>query len=151
MERMGFGAILPTAGMATVAALLDGTSSRLSRQPPALVASVFYWDKFNSESLIFSEVMQRQQSAGASSDAGAVGLPAAAAAPAVELTFLAISDAVTAAVLAVMGSNVGKDTPLVGAGLDSLGECGACLAGQCLVIFNATGKACSTDKCCLRL
>ena len=125
MERLGFGAILPSAGMATVAALLDGTTSWVSRLPPALVASVFYWDNFKSESLLFSEVVQRQQSAGASSVASAGGLPAAAAAPTADLTSMAIGDAVTAAVLAVMGSDVGKDTPLVGAGLDSLGECSA--------------------------
>jgi hypothetical protein len=133
MERLGFGAICPAAGMAVITALLRGLGSGgglpgsvagAAQLPPALLASVFYWDKFQTSSALFSGLKQQQagspdQHAAAASVA--TGHVVAAAADA-GLTSDAIQLAVTAAVVAVLGSDVGSDTPLVGAGLDSLGE-----------------------------
>ena len=129
MERLGFGAIRPAAGMAVIAALLRGLSSGASGAgaaplPPALLASVFYWDKFKSSSALFSGLKQLQAASPDQHPAAAAVATGQAAAPAADagLTADAIQLAVTAAVVAVLGSDVGSDTPLVGAGLDSLGE-----------------------------
>ena len=128
MERLGFGGIRPAAGMAVITALLRGLSSGPSAAgaaplPPTLLASVFYWDKFKGSSALFSGLKQLpagssdQHAATASAPASQV----AAAAADAGITADAIQLAVTAAAVAVLGSDVGSDTPLVGAGLDSLG------------------------------
>lgn len=138
MERLGFGAIRPSAGMAVITALLRGLGSGgdlpgpaagSSRLPPSLLASVFYWDKFKSSSPLFSGLKQLQagspdQLAAAAAPGTIAGQAAAATSAGADagLTADAIQLAVTAAVVAVLGSDVGADTPLVGAGLDSLGE-----------------------------
>lgn len=146
MEWLGFGAIHPSAGMAAMGALLrSGRQPVLEAAggllPPSVVASVFYWDRLKSRSPLFAELQQQPNS---SCSTTAAGSPAAAvttesassAAPSAGLTAAALQAAVTAAVVAVLGSDPGTDTPLVGAGIDSLGE--LCSAGQGLA------EACST-------
>lgn len=99
---------------------------------------MFYWDPMRSDSPLFSELKaQPAKAAGetAATTSSALAAPAAAtseAAAATGLTTEAIHVAVTAAVAAVLGGDVGDDTPLVGAGLDSLGTCsGLLLWGLC--------------------
>lgn len=153
MERLGFGAIRPAAGMAVISALirglstggaLPGSAAGAGWLPPSLLASVFYWDKFKSSSPLFSGLTQLQ--VGRTGEHPAAPLAAArnaaaAAAAGAVLTADTLQLAVTAAVVAVLGSDVGSDTPLVGAGLDSLGELrmpvtplSACLPA-CLFLF----------------
>lgn len=137
MERLGFGAIRPPAGMSLISTLLRSAGARTASAsatsgllPPALVASVFFWDKLKSDSRLFAE-LKPLPAAGAAAAAGGESVAAAvdsatgstvAAAAGPALTAEALRAAVTAAVVSVMGEDVGADTPLVGAGLDSLGE-----------------------------
>lgn len=140
MERLGFGAIRPVAGMAAMAALLlsscrpvhDATGGML---PASVVASVFYWDKLQSGSPLFAEQKQLSHSSGDAAgevhSSNRAAAPAAAAvASTLGLTAGALQAAITAAVVAVLGSDPGIDAPLVGAGLDSLGERGDAAQGR---------------------
>jgi hypothetical protein len=47
MERLGFGALQPAAGMAALGAILRGLAgqNRLQIAPPALMASVMLWER----------------------------------------------------------------------------------------------------------
>lgn len=145
MERMGYGAIRPSAGMAAIASLVQSVGARTvaaecGALPPVLLASVFYWRRLKADSQLFSELRVQETAGGgqavlapgavhASTAAGS--LAAAAATPA--LSAEAIQAAVTAAVAEVLGSDPGLDTPLIGAGLDSLGTCAHVV---CLVLVN---------------
>ena len=142
MERLGFGAVRPAAGMALVRSLLGalgGAGSAAAGLPPArLLASVFFWDRVKVEGGLYAELRQQHpqqqqqqlvaqqpgQLDGASPSDGSAAAAAggAAAGPGAALTAEALAAAVAASVVAVLGSDVGDDTPLVGAGLDSLGE-----------------------------
>lgn len=133
MERLGFGAIAPPSGMALIACLLrcagSGGAACVPLPPPALAASVFFWDRLKAGSRLFDALrplpapgaaasVVDSQPAAASIGSGAAA--AAAAGPA--LTAEALEAAVVAAVVSVLGEDPGPDAPLVGAGLDSLGE-----------------------------
>ena len=134
MERLGFGAIAPGAGMAALAALLGGLSSAgscgmVGIQPPTLVASVFFWDHIKAASPLFTEVKAVWESLSvvggadvqpSTVDCHTVAAPAASPASAL-LSTEAIAAAVAAAVIAVLGFDPGPNAPLVGAGIDSLG------------------------------
>lgn len=137
MERLGFGAINPTAGMAVLCCTLGalataGGHSLLGTPPPNIVASVFYWDRLKVTGPLFSELKAQQQLSGQQAESGQggnarPGQPQAAAtadaqsASMAAFTAEAILAAVTAAVAGVLGVDPGQDAPLVGAGLDSLG------------------------------
>lgn len=134
MERMGYGAIRPSAGMAAIASLVQTVGARTvaaegGALPPVLLASVFYWRRLKAGSPVFSELRLPAAADGGQAvlasvsvhaPAAAGSMPAETAVPA--LSAEAIQAAVTAAVVSVLGSDPGLDTPLVGAGLDSLGE-----------------------------
>ncbi len=159
MERLGFGAIRPGAGMAAMAALLrSGSQPALQAAggmlPPSVVASVFFWDKLKSNSPLFAELKQLPHSGPESTADSADGATATAATTAstaspaaAGLTADALQAAVTAAVVAVLGSDPGMDAPLVGAGLDSLGETSnaAAVATHCLCMHSG----CSRQPCCV--
>ena len=126
MARLGFGAIRPPAGVAVVSALLGALSSPRS-YPPQLLASVFYWDRLRVSSAFFDALAQHPSSAAAEAQGGVPAAPiassgAAATLASAALTREALASAVSAAVVSVLGMDVGPDVPLVGAGLDSLGE-----------------------------
>ena len=44
MARLGFGAVEPCAGMAAIGTILAGLGSHTA---PQLLASVFYWERYN--------------------------------------------------------------------------------------------------------
>lgn len=129
MERLGFGAIQPDAGMAALSSwlgALDGRAGVAADLQPTLVGAVFFWDRLQAGSPLFAELTQKQQhppagappsTTAARLDAGDAASPAAPGLPAE-----AITAAVTEAVVVVLGSDPGPDTPLVGAGVDSLGK-----------------------------
>ena len=130
LERLGFGAIRPGAGMTVMSALLRSVGTRStggSTAPPALVASVFFWDRLKNDSHLFSELKQLPTASGIAAEASTAADSTASATNGAAMasaahTAEAISATVTAAIVAVLGDDVGADTPLVGAGLDSLGE-----------------------------
>jgi hypothetical protein len=143
MARMGFGAILPVAGMHLVAGLLSCVRSHcasanrtsFAHMPPVLLASVFVWDNLKVTSKLFSEFKPQPGvvgTVGGSLDKSSHAVVnAAVSAPNASqptlptdaaLTAEAINAAVSGSVLAVLGTDIGIDTPLVGAGLDSLGK-----------------------------
>lgn len=131
MERLGIGAVQPGAGLAAIASLLGGLggSAALGVPPPVLLASVFYWQRLRADSSLFSE-LNRPLAAGSNAMPAHANVPAAAqpaaqaapaAPPAAGPSLEPIRTTVVKAVAAVLGSDPGPHTPLVAAGLDSLG------------------------------
>lgn len=132
MERLGFGAIAPPSGLALITTLLrcvgSGAGARCPLPPPALTASVFFWDRLKAGSRLFDAlrplpapgIAGAASSGPASAETSSSAVAAAAAGPA--LTAEALEAEVSAAVVSVLGEDPGPDAPLVGAGLDSLGE-----------------------------
>eukprot|EP00887_Chlorella_sp_A99_P003362 scaffold26.g3362.t1 len=102
MERLGFGAVQPTAGMAVLHCLLGGMGSAASvvglHTPPHVVASPLYWDRLRVFGPMFAEL---------------------AAPPAL---VQAARESAAAVVAGVLGAAVAPDRPLMEAGLDSLGS-----------------------------
>lgn len=140
MARLGYGSISPAAGMAALSALLAGLaghtgSCSIIPPPPVLVASVMYWDRLSSGGRMVSELKALQQqhsqnpiTAGCTDEgaSSAAALPhayqehpiAALSTPSAEHVHAAVVEAATA----VLGHDPGVDTPLMAAGIDSLGE-----------------------------
>ena len=109
--------------------------------PASVVASVFYWDRLKSGSPLFAEQKQLPHgtvgAAGEVHSASQTAVPATSGAAATSgLTAEAMLAAVTAAVVAVLGSDPGIDAPLVGAGLDSLGERGDAVEERLTLLFS---------------
>jgi len=150
MERLGYGAIPPAAGLAAITNLLGCLAGQsvvdtAPALPPVLVGAVFHWDRLNISSRLFSELKRpspRLQLAHTDGACTASAAPTAssasssssappAAAPALALP--GIRALVSEAVVSVLGSDPGPDAPLVGAGIDSLGEFHAAWLNACLV------------------
>ncbi|BDA51455.1 probable oleandomycin polyketide synthase, modules 5 and 6 [Coccomyxa sp. Obi] len=116
MERMGFGALEPGAGMAALGSLLG--SLRAARcTPPSLTASVILWDRLKVTAPYYGEFKGAQNKQ-------AAALNAAANQSAQTLQVMSADDIMRllrSAVSAVLGASVADDQPLVEAGLDSLG------------------------------
>lgn len=114
--------------MAALSSWLDafgGGSGAAAALPPALVGAVFFWDRLQADSPLFAALSQKQRQPATSTHTSSLARPAASSlsAPAAPgLSEEAITAAVTEAVVVVLGSDPGRDTPLVGAGVDSLGE-----------------------------
>jgi hypothetical protein len=133
MSRLGFGALSPSAGMAAAAALLRQlrcVGGGAGAPPPALLASVFFWRRLQGAAApLFAELAPppaADPAAAAAAASGETGYEQAEAAregvaSSAGLTLQAVQAAVEAAVAAVLGAAAAPDTPLVAAGLDSLG------------------------------
>ena len=149
MERQGIGAIKPLAGVAMVGAVLRGICGAAVVGSSQLLASVFYWDQLQVDGGFFAELKQAAQLASAAGTAagpssGLLATPEAAlgqASPSRE----ALAAAVAAALLAVLGSEIAPDEPLMAAGLDSLGVA-ACCMGTCCNLCHHTSTGITTSS-----
>jgi acyl carrier protein len=120
MERLGFGALQPAAGMAALGSALAGLCrSAAAQTPPRLLASVILWDRLGVAAGFYGEfkqaVLPAQPSERAESAAAQGSTRAAGLSP------VAIAGLIRGAVSSVLGADVSAEQPLVEAGLDSLG------------------------------
>ena len=118
MERLGFGAIEPPKGLAALIYILS--EQTLPDAYGQIIASVFYWDRFELEGNLFNnmkmkavhkiEPLERSSSFGPTINRDS------------SMSVNAIFEQIKLSVRHIIGSEVAASSPLVDAGLDSLGK-----------------------------
>lgn len=132
MKRLGFGAIEPMKGVAALTYILS--EQTLTGARGQILASLFYWDRFARNESFFNFVKadstqstMQALTTGSSTNARNLELP-------LSLSYDVIFDQIKMAVRQIIGDDVAATSPLIDAGLDSLGASIHCIRFYFLIV-----------------